>query len=86
MLVCKCDFDAGDGAVIDIIRQIQVNAIESLPHQATALADIHRALDLTEIHLFNTAMSIQRLQVLEPSIDRSISIEELHVVDPTEVS
>ncbi|MCJ1392592.1 hypothetical protein MMC18_005462 [Xylographa bjoerkii] len=80
LLVCRLDLD---GAMpTDIVKQMQNDYLNALPHQHTSLAEIKRGLGVSGNALFNTAMSFQTIAA--SAIDLQISLETVGMVHPTE--
>lgn len=87
MLVCRVNF-ARSGSLKDIIRNVQSDYLESLPHQHCSLAKLQHDLGFSGEPLFNTAVSIQN-QISTRDAEKegdAIEITPLSDHDPTEVS
>lgn len=87
MLVCRVNF-AQSGSLKDIIRNVQSDYLESLPHQHCSLAKLQHDLGFSGEPLFNTAVSIQN-QISTRDAEKegdAIDISPLSDHDPTEVS
>ena len=86
MLVCRLDFSQSQ-TVKDVIRKVQSDFLESLPHQHCSLARIQHELGLSKEPLFNTAISIQnQISTLDTEKEGEvIEFETLGGHAPTEV-
>lgn len=87
MLVCRVNFSQ-PSSLKGIIRNVQNEYLESLPHQHCSLAKLQHDLGLSGEPLFNTAVSIQN-QISTRDAEKegdAIEIEPLSDHDPTEVS
>jgi amino acid adenylation domain-containing protein/non-ribosomal peptide synthase protein (TIGR01720 family) len=82
ILICRLDLEAKTGA--QLVRQMQDDYLNSVPHQHTSLAKVQHALDMSGMALFNTVMSLQRMPADGPQ--PSISFDIAAQVDPSEVS
>lgn len=85
MLVCRIKFDKSL-QVKDVIRNLQSDYLEMLPHQHCSLAKVQHDLGLSGEPLFNTAVSIQN-QISTRDAEReydALEIEPLNNYDPTE--
>ena len=80
LLVCRLDLDGK--MPTDIVKQMQNDYLEALPHQHTSLAEIKRGLGISGNALFNTAMSFQTIPA--SASDQQISLETTGMVHPTE--
>ena len=87
MLVCRVNFSKS-GSLKGIIRNVQSDYLESLPHQHCSLAKLQHDLGFSGEPLFNTAVSIQN-QISTRDAEKegdAIEITPLSDHDPTEVS
>ena len=87
MLVCRVDFSK-PSTLKAIIRSVQSDYLESLPHQHCSLAKLQHDLGFSGEPLFNTAVSIQN-QISTRDAEKegdAIEIEPISDHDPTEVS
>ena len=87
MLVCRVDFSK-PSTLKAIIRSVQSDYLESLPHQHCSLAKLQHDLGFSGEALFNTAVSIQN-QISTRDAEKegdAIEIEPISDHDPTEVS
>lgn len=87
MLVCRVDFSQ-PSTLKAIIRSVQSDYLESLPHQHCSLAKLQHDLGFSGEPLFNTAVSIQN-QISTRDAEKegdAIEIEPISDHDPTEVS
>ena len=85
MLVCRIKFTES-GSIQTVIRKVQNDYLESLPHQHCSLAKLQHDLGFSGEPLFNTAVSIQN-QLSTRDAEKegdSIEIEPLSDHDPTE--
>lgn len=86
MLVCRINF-AESQPIQQVIRKVQSDYLDSLPHQHCSLAKLQHDLGFSGEPLFNTAVSIQN-QLSTRDAEKegdSIEIEPLSDHDPTEV-
>lgn len=87
MLVCRVNFSQPN-SLKTIIRAVQSDYLESLPHQHCSLAKLQHDLGFSGEPLFNTAVSIQN-QISTRDAEKegdAIEIEPISDHDPTEVS
>lgn len=86
MLVCRVNFGQAK-TVKDVIRRIQSDYLDSLPHQHCSLAKLQHDLGFSGEPLFNTAVSIQnQISTRDAEIEGdAIEIEPMTDYDPTEV-
>ncbi|KAM0805972.1 nonribosomal peptide synthase Pes1 [Usnea florida] len=87
MLVCRVNFSQ-PSTLKAIIRSVQSDYLESLPHQHCSLAKLQHELGFSGEPLFNTAVSIQN-QISTRDAEKegdAIEIEPISDYDPTEVS
>ena len=87
MLVCRVNFSR-PGSLKTLIRSVQSDYLESLPHQHCSLAKLQHDLGFSGEPLFNTAVSIQN-QISTRDAEKegdAIEIEPISDHDPTEVS
>ena len=87
MLVCRVNFSQ-PSTLKAIIRNVQSDYLESLPHQHCSLAKLQHDLGFSGEPLFNTAVSIQN-QISTRDAEKegdAIEITPLSDHDPTEVS
>ena len=87
MLVCRVNFSK-PSTLKAIIRSVQSDYLESLPHQHCSLAKLQHDLGFSGEPLFNTAVSIQN-QISTRDAEKegdAIEIEPISDHDPTEVS
>ncbi|PGH20058.1 hypothetical protein AJ80_03708 [Polytolypa hystricis UAMH7299] len=82
MLVCRLRL-SGDNPAEKILRDLQTDYLNCLPHQHTSLATIQHELDDFGKPLFNSIMSFQRLPAKD-TVKPEISFEVLDQLDPTE--
>jgi len=70
----------------NVLEKVQADYISASPYQVCSLAEVYHALDLAGDKLFNTAISVDKTWADDLAADSSISIEEVHLHDPTDVS
>lgn len=83
MLPCRIKVD-DSSRLIDVVRTINNDFLDSLPHQHTSLAEVQHHLRLSGERLFNTTLSLQRSMVESDERSSSIAVEYLGGADPTE--
>jgi fumiquinazoline F synthetase len=84
MLPCRVRFDERK-TVLDTLEAVHNDYLISLSYQSCPFSVVHQALQLGSSALFNTALSIQRLDDTEDDIASGISFNLLDCIDPTEV-
>ncbi|KAI4211729.1 MAG: hypothetical protein LQ351_005503 [Letrouitia transgressa] len=85
MLVCRVSF-TDSRSIKDIVRNVQSDYLESLPHQHCSLAKVQHDLGLSGEPLFNTAVSIQN-QISTQDAEKegdAIEFDPVSDHDPTE--
>ena len=80
LLVCRLDLDGK--MPTNVVKQMQNDYLDALPHQHISLAEIKRGLGVSGNALFNTAMSFQT--VPNSASDQQLSLETVGMVHPTE--
>jgi non-ribosomal peptide synthetase component F len=70
--------------VLEFLRAVQSDHMDSLAHQTFSLADVHTMLQLGTSSLFNTVLSIQRVGEAGDKATE-IAFEYRDGADPTEV-
>jgi non-ribosomal peptide synthase protein (TIGR01720 family) len=85
MLVSRIEL-APSYSLLEIIRKVQSDFIDSMPHQHCSLAQFQHDLGLSGKPLFNTVVSIQNRVTTDESIaaDAGIEFEQLDGHDPSE--
>ncbi|KAJ5770020.1 uncharacterized protein N7511_002071 [Penicillium nucicola] len=83
MLPCRIEVN-DSSKLIDIMRQINNDFLDSLPYQHTSLAEIQHHLRLSGERLFNTTLSLQRSMIESDERSSSISVQYMGGADPTE--
>ncbi|KAJ5964403.1 HC-toxin synthetase [Penicillium vulpinum] len=83
MLPCRIQVD-DSSRLVDIVRKINSDFLDSLPHQHTSLAEVQHHLRLSGERLFNTTLSLQRSMVESDERSSSIAVEYIGGSDPTE--
>jgi amino acid adenylation domain-containing protein len=85
MLICQLDI-LPDTQIRSLIQAVQDDYLQSLTFQHCSLAEIQHGLKLGSEALFNTVLSIQRLDTNAGSSDSELEFEAIADHDPTEVS
>ena len=80
ILACRLDLATKTGS--ELVRQMQTDYLNHLPHQHISLAKIQNSLGMTGVSLFNTSMSLQRLRPQEGLPLLEFQIEDQ--IDPSE--
>lgn len=72
--------------VLDIVRKVQDDFIEAIPHQHCSLAQFQHDLGLKDKSLFNTAVSVQNHGASTDTVHRDSALEfvDLEAFDPSE--
>lgn len=84
-LVCRVQLTDGTRSLLDIIRDVQRDHVDSIPHRNIALAEVQHMLELGGANLFNTALSYRRLpQESTTANDILRFTEKAPTYDPTE--
>ncbi|PFH58666.1 hypothetical protein XA68_13399 [Ophiocordyceps unilateralis] len=84
MLVCRIDFSNGS-TMADLLQRAQEDHVQNSRHQHLSLAEIKGSLQLPDIPLFNTIVSLQRSGMVRAvESKRSVAIEPVQGKDPTE--
>ena len=83
MLVCRVD-TGNTPTILDMIKKMQGDFLDSLPHQHTSLAELQHVLESNTSRMFNSAMSLQRPMAEGIQSGSDISINYLQGADPTE--
>lgn len=84
MITCKLDLNT-DTSLIDSLKTLQNDYLNSLPHRTFPLRSIHKMLQLKSSALFNTAVSLQRRSRKSTVDNRSITFRAERSDDFTEV-
>ncbi|KAL5437004.1 hypothetical protein PMIN07_006815 [Paraphaeosphaeria minitans] len=85
MLACRVQLTDGARSLLDVIRDVQRDYVESIPHRHIALAEVQHMLNLGGANLFNTALSYRRLPPDSMSSNEKLQyIEKAPIYDPTE--
>ncbi|RYP49817.1 hypothetical protein DL768_004546 [Monosporascus sp. mg162] len=86
MLVCRMDISESK-PVMEMLQDNQNSFVDSLKHQHYPLANILHAAELPSGgSLFNTAMSLQNIKVVDTGDQSSLQIEVIGGRDPSEVN
>ncbi|CAN9410040.1 unnamed protein product [Alternaria alternata] len=72
--------------VLEALRTVQRDYASSLRYQTFSLASMHRLLGLGTSALFNTALSLQRIDVKGPRSASGMTLKINESLDPTEAS
>ncbi|KAG0156359.1 hypothetical protein PDIDSM_3537 [Penicillium digitatum] len=83
MLPCRIEVQ-DSSTLIETVRKISTDFLNSLPHQHISLAEVQHRLRLSGERLFNTTLSLQRSMVESDERSSSIVVEYLGGLDPTE--
>ncbi|KAF1937772.1 acetyl-CoA synthetase-like protein [Clathrospora elynae] len=83
MLTCRVRLNE-QLTVLEALRSVQSDFTNALTHQTFSLASVHNMLRLGTSVLFNTALTIQRVNVANPGIVPEISFSVQDGLDPTE--
>lgn len=84
-LVCRVQLSDGSRSLLDIIRDVQQDYVNSIPHRHVALAEVQHVLDLAGANLFNTALSYRKLPPDTTSSNEKLRLTEVvPIYDPTE--
>ncbi|KAF1935488.1 hypothetical protein EJ02DRAFT_439207 [Clathrospora elynae] len=83
MLTCWVHLDE-QLTVLEALRSVQSDFTNALTHQTFSLANVHNMLQLGTSALFNTALTIQRVNVANPGFVPKISFPVQDGLDPTE--
>ncbi|GKT87879.1 non-ribosomal peptide synthetase protein [Colletotrichum tofieldiae] len=84
MVTCKVVLE--NNTMLETVRAVQADYLDSLPHQAFPLAALHRSLKLGASPLFNTGLSFQKGGNAGPSASPSLVLDYVDGQDVTEVS
>ncbi|CAJ2506120.1 Uu.00g002500.m01.CDS01 [Anthostomella pinea] len=84
-LVYRVDLSDGSCCLLDVLRDVQQDYLNAIPHRHIALAEVQHMLGLSGANLFNTVLSYRRLPPAAPLNDTDIRFVELApIYDPTE--
>ncbi|KAF2873546.1 nonribosomal peptide synthase [Massariosphaeria phaeospora] len=84
-LVCRVKFSESSQCLLDVLREVQRDYLETIPHRHTSLAEVQHALELAGANLFNTALSYRKLPPVSPTDDVGVTLVEIApIYDPTE--
>ncbi|KAH6661595.1 hypothetical protein B0J14DRAFT_690385 [Halenospora varia] len=83
VLICSVDLNASM-SILDVLKKIQDDYINSLPHQVSSLAEIQHGIGCGSERLFNTGVSIQKSSSAELAQGSSISFEQVSGYDPSD--
>jgi hypothetical protein len=85
MLTCRIHFNK-ETTVLEALQSMQRDYMNSLPYQTYSLADVHHLLGLGTSALFNTILTLQRIDNTDQQEVSGITLDFQDSVDPTEVS
>lgn len=84
-LVCRVQLTDGSRCLLDVLRDVQKDYLDSIPHRHVALAEVQHMLDLSGANLFNTALSYRRLPPDSTNTNEKLQfVETVPIYDPTE--
>ena len=85
-IVCRVNFTDSSRCLLDVLRDVQQDYMNTLNHRHTSLAEVQHALDLSGgANLFNTALSYRKLPPAVPTEDSRLTFDEVApIYDPTE--
>ena len=84
-LVCRVKFNKESQRLLDVLRDVQQDYMDTLPHRHTSLAEVQHAMELSGASLFNTALSYRRLPPDSPAEEAGPKfVEVAPIYDPTE--
>ncbi|KAH7130267.1 hypothetical protein B0J11DRAFT_429378 [Dendryphion nanum] len=84
-LVCRVKLSDASKCLLDIVRDVQQDYLDTMPHRHTSLAEVQHALELAGASLFNTALSYRRLPPDSPSEESGLRfLDVAPIYDPTE--
>lgn len=84
MLVCRVEIAEGI-KVVELLEHARRDTVESMAYRNSSLADIHRALSLSDSQLFNTILSVNTASTTDQAPATSINASAIDGADPTEV-
>jgi hypothetical protein len=84
MLSCRVRLNE-QSTVIEALRTVQSDYMDALAHQTFSLAQVHNMLQLGTSALFNTGVSIQRINDLQQEGVSEVLFRFDDGQDPTEV-
>ncbi|KAF1969239.1 hypothetical protein BU23DRAFT_477496 [Bimuria novae-zelandiae CBS 107.79] len=85
-LVCRVQLSDGSRSLLDVIRDVQKDYFDAIPHRHIALAEVqHMLKDLAGASLFNTALSYRKLPPDNATNHDTLKFTEVApIYDPTE--
>ncbi|EEP79830.1 predicted protein [Uncinocarpus reesii 1704] len=83
MLCCRVRFSPSS-SIHDVLRKVQDDYLDSLPHQRCSLAQVQHELGLARKALYNTALSIQNHSQSKDAVEENLTFETLSAHDPSE--
>ncbi|KAF2020287.1 acetyl-CoA synthetase-like protein [Aaosphaeria arxii CBS 175.79] len=84
-LVCRVQFTDSSNCLLDILRGVQQDYLDTMPHRHSSLAEVQHVLNLSGTNLFNTALSYRKLPPESPSEEGGLKFREVApIYDPTE--
>lgn len=85
MLLCYVDFTE-QKAILDLLKKIQIDSINSSAYQASSLAEIQNSIGITGGTLFNAGISFMPLVDEKAQHGNKLLFNQKSINDPTEVS
>lgn len=85
MLTCRIDFHK-EMTVLEALQSVQRDYVHSLSYQTYPLADVHHLLQLGTSALFNTVLTLRRIDDTDQQQSSGITLDFKESIDPTEVS
>lgn len=85
MNVCRVPLNS-NMVILETLHALQTDYISSMPHQTVPLASIHNALGLGHSALFNTSISVSRVDGQKQDDQEGLNMRVIGGDDPTEVS
>jgi amino acid adenylation domain-containing protein len=84
-LVCRVKFIGGSQSLLNVLRGVQEDYMDAIPHRHTSLAEVQHVMELSGASLFNTALSYRKLPQELPSDEDGLTLVEVSpIYDPTE--
>ena len=83
--VCRVQLSPDSKSLLNVLRQVQTDYMDSLQYRHSPLAEVQHALDLSGAALFNTILSYRRLPPDRPKDEASVRfVDVAPIYDPTE--
>jgi amino acid adenylation domain-containing protein/non-ribosomal peptide synthase protein (TIGR01720 family) len=84
-ITCRAKLTDTELCLLDVLRHVQQDYLDTLPHRHVSLAEVQHTLELSGASLFNTALSYRRLPPEAPADVTSLKFTEvIPIYDPTE--